>query len=117
MPLPFYLQHTNTNTQQEKGVETAIQCIYRDFEYARDLIKRKAGKNAQQQHDEGGEEGATTSGAGGDEYEEEAEESWTFVGGDEPDPEMVTKKLSEGLSGGHKALGSQVLKGQGLTLA
>lgn len=107
----------NTNTKQEKGVETAIQCIYRDFEYARDLIKRKAGKNAQQQHDEGGEEGAATSGAGGEEYEEEAEESWTFVGGDEPDPEMVTKKLSEGLSGGHKALGSQVLKGQGLTLA
>lgn len=61
----------------------AIQSIYRDMEYAKSLIKRKAGKNEQTEPDED---------------DEETEESWTFVGGDEPDPDMVTKKLSEGLS-------------------
>lgn len=30
-----------------------------------------------------------------DEADEEAEEAWTFIGGDEPDPDMVTRKLSE----------------------
>lgn len=63
-------------------MDLAIQCIYRDLEYATSLIKRKAGKNAQPD---------------GDEDEDETEESWTFVGTDEPDPDMVTKKLSEGL--------------------
>lgn len=51
------------------------------MEYAKSLIKRKAGKDGQAAPDE----------------DEETEESWTFVGGDEPDPDMVTKKLSEGL--------------------
>ncbi|PMB64089.1 Sterol 3-beta-glucosyltransferase [Beauveria bassiana] len=60
----------------------AIQSIYRDMEYATSLIKRKAGKNEQPEPDED---------------DEDTEESWTFVGGDEPDPDMVTKKLSEGL--------------------
>lgn len=59
----------------------AIQSIYRDLEYAKSLIKRKAGKNENADDDD----------------DDEAEESWTFVGGDEPDPDMVTKKLSEGL--------------------
>ncbi|KEY74708.1 hypothetical protein S7711_05459 [Stachybotrys chartarum IBT 7711] len=96
--------------RKEKGVEQAIQCIYRDFEYAKDLVKRKAGKNAQQDNEEG---------------EDDTEESWTFIGGDEPDPDMVTKKLSEGLGGSggggggmgagvtatrDKALGKQVLQ-------
>ena len=59
---------------------TAIQCIYRDMEYAKSLIKRKAGKNAGNEADD-----------------EDEEESWTFVGGDEPDPDMTTKRLSDGL--------------------
>ncbi|KAJ0165076.1 Sterol 3-beta-glucosyltransferase [Colletotrichum tanaceti] len=63
----------------ERGVENAIQCIYRDMEYATSLIKRKAGKHAQSEEDD----------------DEEAEESWTFIGNDEPDPDMTTKKLSE----------------------
>ncbi|KAK1593508.1 glycosyltransferase family 28 domain-containing protein [Colletotrichum navitas] len=66
--------------RSERGVENAIQCIYRDMEYATSLIKRKAGKHAHaEEYDD----------------EEEAEESWTFVGSDEPDPDMTTKKLSE----------------------
>lgn len=59
------------------------------MEYAKSLILRKAGKNA--------ESGGQTS--SGDNDEEEDEESWTFVVGDEPDPEFVTKKLSEGFAG------------------
>jgi sterol 3beta-glucosyltransferase len=51
--------------------------------------------------------------------EDEDEESWTFVGGDEPDPDFVTKKLSEsfgglgpaGLSNRGPALGSMAIKG------
>ncbi|KAK7435460.1 glycosyltransferase family 28 domain-containing protein [Colletotrichum acutatum] len=43
------------------------------------LIKRKAGKHAHAEEDE----------------DEEAEKSWTFIGNDEPDPDMTTKKLSE----------------------
>ncbi|EGX96501.1 UDP-glucose:sterol glycosyltransferase [Cordyceps militaris CM01] len=68
--------------RKDHGVDMAIQSIYRDMEYATSLIKRKAGKNGQPEPDED---------------DEETEESWTFVGGDEPDPDMVTKKLSEGL--------------------
>lgn len=34
-----------------------------------------------------------------DDDEEENEESWTFVGGDEPDPEFLTRKLSETFAG------------------
>jgi sterol 3beta-glucosyltransferase len=79
----------------------AIQSIYRDMEYAKSLIKRKAGKNKNADAD--------------DDDDDETEESWTFVGGDEPDPDMVTKKLSEGLGkfafGPEKSLGSQVLQG------
>lgn len=82
---------------QENGVSTAIQCMYRDLEYATSLIKRKAGKNGQPDKGE----------------DEEHEESWTFIGGDEPDPDVVTKKLSEGLpiqGSSEKSLGSQILK-------
>ncbi|KAK1960779.1 glycosyltransferase family 28 domain-containing protein [Colletotrichum sublineola] len=85
--------------RSEHGVENAIQCIYRDMEYATSLIKRKAGKHAQAEEDE---------------EEEEAEESWTFIGSDEPDPDMTTKKLSEmGGSPGlpePKPLGNRVMR-------
>jgi sterol 3beta-glucosyltransferase len=47
------------------------------MEYAKSLIKRRADKNAHA------------------EDEEEAEESWTFVGTDEPDPEVTTRRFSE----------------------
>lgn len=60
------------------------------MEYATSLIKRKAGKNGQPEPDED---------------DEETEESWTFVGGDEPDPDSVIKKLSEEL--GSLALGRE----------
>lgn len=79
--------------RMERGVENAIQNIYRDLEYATSLIKCKAGKNAQ---------------TDASEEDDETEESWTFVGTDEPDPDVLTKRLSEGLVP-DKSLGSQVL--------
>ena len=65
---------------QENGVETAIQCIYRDLEYARSLIKTKPaeGEPPKEEDDDEG-----------------PEESWTFVGRDEPDPEVLTRRLSD----------------------
>ncbi|KAI1809031.1 glycosyltransferase family 1 protein [Poronia punctata] len=68
--------------RKENGVNTAIQSIYRDLEYAKSLVASKAGKNAATV---GGNDGATTA-------DESEEESWTFVGGDETDSELLTKK-------------------------
>ena len=56
---------------QEHGVDTAIQSIYRDLEYAKSLIKGRAAKT-------------------GDENQEESEESWTFIG-EENDPELTRR--------------------------
>ncbi|KAK2595625.1 Sterol 3-beta-glucosyltransferase [Conoideocrella luteorostrata] len=79
--------------RRDNGVETAIQIIYRDLEYSKSLIQRKMGHNDQPDAEE----------------DDDTEESWTFIGSDEPDPDMVTKKLSEGL-GEQKSLGSKVMK-------
>lgn len=81
-------------------MDTAIQCIYRDLEYARSIIKRRGEKSADNAGD-----------YGDDDEPEEEEESWAFVGRDEPDPEVVTTKLSAGLGSPGRALGSQVLRG------
>ncbi len=62
----YQLALTNGRAQ-ENGVDMAIQCIYRDMEYAKSLVKAKAGKN-------------TSPSDADDEYE--PEESWTFVGDD-----------------------------------
>jgi sterol 3beta-glucosyltransferase len=52
-------------------VDTAIQSIYRDLEYAKSLIKRKDGKAP-------------------DDNMEDSEESWTFIG-DDNDPELIKR--------------------------
>ena len=52
-------------------MDTAIQSIYRDLEYAKSLIKSKGGNTV-------------------DDTNEESEESWTFIG-DENDPELVRR--------------------------
>jgi sterol 3beta-glucosyltransferase len=57
--------------EQEDGVGTAIQCIYRDLEYAKSLIKGRNGKTV-------------------DDSLEDSEESWTFIG-DDGDPELVRR--------------------------
>lgn len=51
-------------------MDTAIQCIYRDMEYANSLIKRKSSSH----------EGLA----------EDIEESWTFIG-DDNDPELMSR--------------------------
>ncbi|KAI0542502.1 hypothetical protein GGR58DRAFT_497053 [Xylaria digitata] len=68
--------------RKEDGVNAAIQSIYRDLEYAKSLVASKAGKNAVTA-------GSPSEIVGDDESEEE---SWTFVGGDETDPDLVLKK-------------------------
>jgi sterol 3beta-glucosyltransferase len=85
-------------TLQEKGVETAIQSIYRDLEYARSIIKRRGAHNKANEDEE---------------EDNDEEESWAFIGSDEPDPDAMTTKLSsKGLGGTAqgRALGSQVMK-------
>jgi len=57
--------------KKENGVDTAIQSIYRDLEYAKSLIKSKGTKTV-------------------DDINEESEESWTFIG-DDNDPELVRR--------------------------
>ncbi|KAI9641319.1 Sterol 3-beta-glucosyltransferase [Ciborinia camelliae] len=57
--------------RKENGVDTAIQCIYRDMEYAKSLIKGKEGKSV-------------------DDTLEDTEESWTFIG-DDNDPELIKR--------------------------
>ncbi|KAK5193828.1 Sterol 3-beta-glucosyltransferase [Exophiala xenobiotica] len=61
--------------RQETGVQTAIQAIYRDLDYAKSLVKARA----------------TLSGVTGDADvaldEIDIEESWTFIG-DESDPDL-----------------------------
>ncbi|KAH8661620.1 sterol 3-beta-glucosyltransferase [Tricladium varicosporioides] len=59
--------------RSEDGVNTAIQSIYRDLEYAKSLIKNRDGKP--------------------DETLEDSEESWTFIGS-ENDPGLH-KKIEE----------------------
>ena len=88
------------DSEQENGVDTAIQSIYRDLEYAKSLIKARGGKAS-------------------DDALEDSEESWTFIG-DDNDPELIRRiydwenmaqsgKLS-GSSGpsGIRALGHEV---------
>ncbi|CAG8961343.1 hypothetical protein HYFRA_00013804 [Hymenoscyphus fraxineus] len=57
--------------RSEDGVQTAIQSIYRDLEYARDLVKARSGKIP-------------------DDAPEDSEESWTFIG-DGNDPDLLKK--------------------------
>lgn len=104
------------NIRKENGVDTAIQCIYRDMEYAKSLIERKAGRNA------AAAERATTSGS--DDLDDDAEEeSWTFIGDDTgPDENdldidgvmrrsqfLVPLASPDGPSARNKSLGSKAL--------
>ncbi|TPX12656.1 uncharacterized protein E0L32_000833 [Thyridium curvatum] len=78
--------------RKENGVDTAIQCIYRDLEYAKSLVKAKASKNAAHQQRVASAAGGAGGGGGAlasassdatdadDEDDDVTEESWTFVG-------------------------------------
>ncbi|RKF63637.1 Sterol 3-beta-glucosyltransferase [Erysiphe neolycopersici] len=57
--------------REENGVDTAIQAIYRDLDYARSLIKRRDRKLT-------------------DDVLDDSEESWTFIGEDK-DAELVLR--------------------------
>jgi sterol 3beta-glucosyltransferase len=91
-------------------VDTAIQSMYRDLEYARSLVVAKAGKH------QASKQGRHPTSSALSEDEDE-EESWTFVGtGDDFDPELIIKKSTlleaEQLAIGRSkstSLGSKVL--------
>lgn len=74
--------------RKENGVDTAIQCIYRDMEYARSLVVAKAGKHqASKQSKEAASDSVSE--------DEEEEESWTFVGNDDDfETEVISSKPS-----------------------
>ncbi|KAK4664754.1 Sterol 3-beta-glucosyltransferase [Podospora pseudopauciseta] len=72
--------------RKENGVDTAVQCIYRDMEYATNLIRSKMGKN----HARTGE---NVSMMEANLNNEDEEESWTFVG----DSDTVEDLSSEAL--------------------
>ncbi|KAH8645806.1 glycosyltransferase family 28 domain-containing protein [Xylariales sp. PMI_506] len=97
--------------RKDNGVDTAIQCIYRDLEYARSLIVAKAEKHPQSRSRKDADAAHLSD-------DEDEEESWTFVGsGEDVDPELVVKKsaLAEAeqvrsFKGGKtSSLGSRVL--------
>lgn len=100
----------------------AIQCIYRDLEYAKNLIKSKAGKNSARR------DSAAADGVDADiDDDGEEEESWTFVGADadtidDLSADAVMKRTVSdlkvsplGIGGGTegRALGSRALSGGG----
>ena len=75
--------------RKENGVETAIQAIYRDLEYAKTLIKARTStkdSSTTPQDDDFGD----------------IEESWTFIG-DESDPEL-RRRIQEWTPGGEAGM-------------
>jgi sterol 3beta-glucosyltransferase len=123
-----FICSTNHRPIQENGVDTAIQCIYRDLEYAKSLIKSKTGKNATRRDSITAAKSGNIEAADDDDDEEE---NWTFVGGvdtdvsDDLDPESTMRRTMAELDGAtgpaagairarKPALGSRVLsKGSG----
>ncbi|KAK0736692.1 hypothetical protein B0T21DRAFT_183133 [Apiosordaria backusii] len=71
--------------RKENGVDTAVQCIYRDMEYATNLIRSKMGKN----HPRTGESVGMTDA----DIDEDEEESWTFVGDSDAVEDLSTEAL------------------------
>ena len=87
----------------------AIQCIYRDLEYAKSVIKSKTTKNAAM--------ASSPDGTIADDSDDE-EENWTIIDDDNIDPDFVMKKSGlsqvEASGGGSAvplALGSRLLGG------
>lgn len=102
--------------REERGVDTAIQSIYRDMEYAKSLVRHKALKSGLPRPED-------------DEFDDDdTEENWTFVGDDDPMQQSMILPVAaddEGVSeiqgfhaggdgGVYKALGSRIL---GMTAA
>lgn len=67
----------------ENGVQTAINALYRDMEYAKRLIKRKTGKRLRTPGEKAAEYDDEQDTFGDDEDDEGGEEEWTFLEDDE----------------------------------
>lgn len=99
-------------------MDAAIQCIYRDMEYAKSLVREKAVKSGMLRHEDGdGGDGA----AADYDDDDEPEESWTFVGDDDPMQQSMiltppdngrgtgvgSESGAQDAGGGYKALGGR----------
>ncbi|OCT47410.1 Sterol 3-beta-glucosyltransferase [Cladophialophora carrionii] len=83
--------------RKENGVQTAIQAIYRDLDYAKSLVSARAAIQQQSAATAAGAAGLTAVDLldeGGD-----IEESWTFIG-DESDPELQRRMQEWDTTGG-----------------
>lgn len=69
--------------RSENGVQTAINALYRDMEYAKRLIKRKTGRQLRTPGEKVAEYDDDQDTFGDDEDDEGAEEEWQFLQGDE----------------------------------
>ncbi|CAK7230156.1 Sterol 3-beta-glucosyltransferase [Sporothrix bragantina] len=58
--------------REERGVDTAIQSIYRDMEYAKSLVRHKALKSGLLRPEDDEDD------------DDDVEENWTFIGDDDP---------------------------------
>ncbi|KAK1779543.1 hypothetical protein QBC45DRAFT_325562 [Copromyces sp. CBS 386.78] len=109
----------------EKGVDTAIQAIYRDLDYARNLITLKRQKHQSRRNSVATPTPGARPNVLGDDQDQQAEEdddidaddeeeeSWTFVGGNDDDgSDLMSQTVADlrGVKVGKEpALGSRVL--------
>ena len=99
----------------------AVQSIYRDMDYATNLIKSKTKKNASRR-----DAAANSDSAEALDEDDAEEESWTFVGGDaetvdDLSPDGVTKRansdLKSPLIGSGNRPGSRIFGGKGAVVS
>jgi hypothetical protein len=70
--------------RSENGVQTAINALYRDMEYAKRLIKRKTGTRLSTPGEKKAAEYDGEDGEDQDDFgDDEEEEEWTFLEGDD----------------------------------
>lgn len=86
------LENTTNTDGQENGVATAIQCIYRDLEYAGTLTRNRAMVSSTPYTPTGTSEQGLA-----EEELDELEETWTFID-DDTDLELVKKEANEARS-------------------
>lgn len=114
-PSPTIISTCANSILQENGVDTAIQCIYRDMEYAKTCIEEKVYKNL------AAADRATASGS--EDVDDDVEESWTFIGDGEDeeldiDPVLRRSVLFASTGDAGQALGTRAtLSGTGVLWA
>ncbi|KIH93347.1 sterol 3beta-glucosyltransferase [Sporothrix brasiliensis 5110] len=112
--------------REENGVDTAIQSIYRDMEYAKSLVREKAVKSGMLRSGGGTERADRGHGKNDnntdsdeeaynddDDDDDEPEESWTFVGDDDPMQQSVILTPDAGRASGDDGVVQPASSGAG----